>query len=157
MTRETRLLRFLLVLMLLALVLGCGLLYGLGLEEAQAAPELAHLRLPLYVAAVMGLVPVVLAITSVFAFLGAVDDGAAFSSRTVEILRRLRLLIGVFAGYIVVGLVGFTVATGLLHPTLVFLWCVVEVAALFLFTMVALLERIFVVALELSEDSELTV
>ena len=33
----------------------------------------------------------------------------------------------------------------------------VEEAALFLFTMVALLERIFVAALALSEDSELTV
>jgi hypothetical protein len=157
MTRETRTLRFLLVLLLLALVLGCGLLYGLSLEEAQAAPELAHLRLPVYVAAVVALVPVVLAITAVYAFLGAVDEGAAFSARTVEILRRLRLLIGVFAGYLVLGLLGFWIATGLVHPTLVFLWCVVEVAALFLFTMVALLERIFVAALALSEDSELTV
>ena len=150
-------LRFLLVLLALALVLACGLLYGLSLEEAQAAPELAHLRLPIYVATVLGFVPVVMAIASVFAFLKAVDEGAAFSSRTLEILRRLRLLIGVFAGYLVCALVGSTVATGLLHPTLVFLWCVVESAALFVFTLVALLERVFAVALELSEDSELTV
>ena len=157
MTRETRLLRFLLMLLLLAIMLSCGLLYGLSLEEAQASPELAHLRLPIYVAAVVAFVPVVASITSVFAFLEAVDDGAAFSTRTIEILRRLRLLIGVFAGYLVLGLAGFMAATGRVHPTLIFLWCVVEVAALFLFTMVVLFERIFVVALELSEDSELTV
>src|SRR4051794_17675692 len=124
MTRETRILRWLLGLLLLALVLGCGLLYGLSLEEAQARPELAHLRLPVYIAAVGGILPVVAAIMSVFGFLTAVDEGAAFSERTVEILRRLRLLIGVFAGYLVIGLVGLAVATGLPHPTLLFLWCV---------------------------------
>src|SRR3954464_9743159 len=122
MTRETRLLRFLLVLILAGVVLGCGLLYGLSLEDAQAPPEFAHLRLPIYLAAVVGVVPVVVAIASVFAFLGAVDDGAAFSARTVEILRRLRLLLGIFAGYLVFGLIGFTVATGLVRPTLLFLW-----------------------------------
>ena len=60
----------------------------------------------------MGLVPVVLAITAVYDFLGAVDEGAAFSAGTVEILRRLRRLIGVFVGYLVLGPVGFCIATG---------------------------------------------
>jgi hypothetical protein len=157
MTRETRFLRFLLVLLLSVLVLSCGFLYVLSLESARNAPELAYLRLPVYFAAVVGLVPVVAAIRGLFAFLGAVDDGAAFSPRTVEILRRIKALIGIFAGYLIVGLVGFWAATGLMHPTIFFAWFVLEVAALFLFTMVALLTRIFVVALELREDNELTV
>jgi hypothetical protein len=157
MTRETKFLRFLLVVLLFVLVLGCAFLYGVSLESAQNWPELAHLRLPVYIAAVVGLVPMVAAIRSLFDFLGAVDDGAAFSARTVEILRRMRLLIGIFAGYLVLGLVGLWAATGLMHPTILFAWLVLEVAALFLFTMVALLERIFVVALELREDNELTV
>jgi hypothetical protein len=157
MTRETTFLRFLLGTLLFVLFLGCLFLYGLSVEEAQTSPDLAHLRVPVYIAVVVGLLPVVAAIRSLFDFLGAVEDGAAFSARTVEILRRMRLLIGVFAGYLVLCLVGFWAATGRMHPTLLFAWFVVEVAALFLFTMVALLERIFVVALELREDNELTV
>ena len=161
MIRETRVLRFLLVLLLLGLVLGCGLLYVLSLESAQAWPELAHLRLPVYLAALAGFVPVVLASRSVFDLLEAVDRGAAFSARTVEILRRLRLLGGVVAGCLGLGFVGFWVATGLMHPTLVFLWFVAEVAALFVVTLVALLERLLerllVAALEPGRDSALTV
>jgi hypothetical protein len=157
MIRETRVLRFLLVLLLLGLVLGCGLLYVLSLESAQAWPELAHLRLPVYLAALAGFVPVVLASRSVFDLLEAVDRGAACSARTVEILRRLRLLGGVVAGCLGLGFVGFWVATGLMHPTLVFLWFVAEVAALFVVTVVALLERLLVAALEPGRDSALTV
>lgn len=44
-----------------------------------------------------------------------------------------------------------------MHMTLLFAWIVLGVAALFLFTVVALFERIFHVALELRHDSELTV
>src|SRR5688572_28934066 len=119
MTWETKTLRFLLVTLLLGLLLGCGLLYGFSLESAQVWPELAHLRLPLYLAVIAGIVPVVVAITCAFDVLEAVDRGAAFSARTVEILRRCRLSMGVVAGYLVLGLVGFEAATGLLHPTLV--------------------------------------
>jgi hypothetical protein len=147
MTRETTFLRCLLVTLLLGLVLGSGLLYAFSLESAQAWPELAHLRLPAYVAVLVGLVPVVAAIRSVFDFLAAVDRGAAFSARTVEILRRFRLCMGVLAGYAALGIAGFWVAAGLMHPTLVLLWLAVEGAALFLFTLAALLERIVVGAL----------
>src|SRR5688572_23314485 len=124
MLRETRFLRFLLALLLLGLVLGCGLLYVLSLESAQAWPELALLRLPVYLALLVGVVPVVMASRSAFDLLEAVDRGAAVSARTAEILRRLRLLGGGFAGYLVLAPVGFWVATGLMHPTLVFLWFV---------------------------------
>ena len=157
MTRETRLLRFLLVLFLLGLVLGGGLLYALGLESAQAWPELAHLRVPVYLAALVGGVPVVLVVMSVFDFLDAVDRGAAFSLRTVEILRRVRVLVGVLAGYLALGFVGFWVAADLMHPTLVLLWLAVEGAAVFLVTLLALLERILVGALGRRQDVELPV
>jgi hypothetical protein len=157
MTRQTTILRSLLGMLLLGLVLGCGWLHGLSLESADASPELAHLRLPVLLAVLAGLVPVVMAIKAVFDFLEAVDRGATCSARTVEILRRLRLLLGVFAGYLALGFGGFWGATGLMHPTLVLLWFVLEVAALFLFAMVALLEQILVDALELRQDDELTV
>lgn len=59
------------------------------------------------------------------------------------------MLIGVFAGYMVLYLVGAWAAMQFMHPTLLFLWFAVEVAALFLVTLVALLERIVPVSLEL--------
>lgn len=68
-----------------------------------------------------------------------------------------RLLIGVFAGYLVLFLVGAWAAMRLMHPTLLFFWFAVEVAALFLFALVALLERIFSVAREVRVDRDLTV
>jgi hypothetical protein len=75
MIRETKFLRFLLVLLLLGLVLGCGLLHVLSLESAQAWTGLAHLRLPVHLAALAGLVPVVMAITSVFDLVGRSTEG----------------------------------------------------------------------------------
>jgi hypothetical protein len=157
MTWETRLLRLLLVLILAVLALAGGLLYLLSRESAQNWPELAHLQVPLYVAVLVGFIPVVVAIALVFDFLKVIDQGEAFSVRAVQILHRLRLLIGVFAGYLVLFLAGAWVAMQLMHPTLLFGWFAVEVAALFLFTLVALLERIFSVAPELRSDRELTV
>src|SRR3712207_4520684 len=100
MTRETRFLRVLLVLLLVVVFATCAALYAISLESASAAPELAYLRVPLYLAVVAAFVPVVMAVKAVFAFLGAVDDGQAFSERTVEVLRRLTVLVGVFAGYV---------------------------------------------------------
>ena len=157
MTRETITLRVLLGMLLFALLLGAGLLYLASLESARNWPELAHLRLPTYVAVMAGLVPVIVAVKIVFDFLTVVEDGEAFSAETLMLLRRLRLLIGGFAGYFALGLAGFWTLSGLMHPTLLFAWIVLEIAALFLFTVVALFERIFGVALELREDNELTV
>lgn len=157
MTYETKLLRFLLVLFLLVLALGCGLLYLISLESARNWPTLAHLQLPVFGAMVVGLVPVVLAVKSMFDVLNVMDRGDEFSTRTVQILRRMRLLVGVFAGYFALGFVAFWIATGLMHPTLIFAWLALEVAALFLFTVTSLLVRIFAVASELRQDKELTV
>jgi hypothetical protein len=155
MPRHTSALRFLLALLLLALVLGSGLLYGFSLESARAWPELAHLRLPVYLAALVGCVPLVVAIRSVVDFLGLVDGGAAFSARTVEVLRRFRLSVGAFAGCLGLGSMVFWVATDLMHLTLVFLWFVAEVAALTVCAMAALLERLL--ARALAQDTALTV
>jgi hypothetical protein len=154
MTRLTRILRFLLALLLLGLVVGCGLLYAFSLEAARAWPELAHLRLLLYAAALVALVPVAAAVKPAFDLLELVDRGAAFSDRSAEVLRRLRLLTGTFAGCLGLGFVGFQVATGVLHPTLVFIWFVAQVAALFLCTLVALIERLLVAALRRRQDDE---
>jgi hypothetical protein len=161
MTRETRFLRVLLVMFLFGLVLALGLLYIISLDLAAAFPEVAHLRLPIYVAVLVGLTPVIVAVKVVFDFLSVVDQGEAFSVQTVRLLRRLKLLLGITAAYLVLGLVGVSAATwvamGQMIPSSLLVWFAGEVVTLFLFTLVALLERLFAAALELRQDNELTV
>lgn len=154
---QTKLLRVLLCMAMFALLLGCGLLFLVSLDAARNWPAFAYLRLPVYIAIVVGLTPIVGAIKSAFDFLTIVDNGDVFSADTIRILRRIRLLIGVFAAYFTLGLVAFWITTRLMHPTLLFEWFALEIAALFLFTMLALLERLFTAALELRQDNELTV
>ena len=155
--RHTLVLRMLLVLLLIVLVLLSGLLYIVSLDLAAQYPELAHLRMPIYVAVLIGLLPVVVAVQVVFALLRVIDQGGAFSLRTVVLLRRLSMLFGFAAGYLVLGLVGVWLAIGQMHLSILFGWFAAEVVALFLFTLAALLGRLFAAALELRQENELTV
>ena len=61
----------------------------------------------------VGFVPVIVAIKVVFDFLGVVDEGEAFSARSVGLLRRLKLIFAIIAAYEVLGFVGISVATAL--------------------------------------------
>ncbi len=161
MMREARLLRVLLVMLLVCLALASGLIYIVSLDLAAVYPEVAHLRLPMYVAVLVGLVPIVVAVKVVFDLLGVVDEGEEFSTRTVRLLRRLKVLVGITAAYLLVGLVGVWVAVwvamGQQKASMFLLWFAAEVVSLFLYTLVALLERLFAAALELRQDNELTV
>jgi hypothetical protein len=161
MTRETRLLRVLLVMFLVGLVLASGLLYIVSLDLAAVYPKLADLRLPVFVAVLVGFVPVIVAVKVVFDFLSVVDQGEAFSIRTIRLLRRLKMLIGITAAYLTLGLAGVWVAAwvamGQTKGSMLLGWFAAEVVTLFLYTLVALLERLFSVALELRQDHELTV
>lgn len=151
----------LLVMFLVGLVMASGLIYVVSLDLAAVYPELAHLRLPIFVAVLVGLVPMIVAVKVVFDLLGVVDLGEAFSLLTVRLLRRLKVLFGITAGYLVLGLVGVSVAIwaamGRTHLSILLGWFAAEVVALFLFTLAALLERLFAAALELRQDNELTV
>ena len=161
MTRETRLLRALLVMFLVGLVMASGLLYIISLDLAAAYPELAHLRLPIYVAVLVGLAPVIVAFKVVFDLLRVVDQGEAFSLQTVRLLQRLKVLFGITAAFEVLSLAGVLVAVevamGQTNAYMLLPWFAAEVVTMFLFTLVALLERLFAAALELRQDNELTV
>jgi len=158
--RETTILRVLVMTFLVGLVLGSGLIYIVSLDLAETYPKVAHLRMPVYVAVLVGLVPVVVAVKVVFDLLNVVDRGDAFSTRTVRLLRRLKVLLGITAAYEVLGLVGVWVAAwvsmGQTKAYLLLPWFAAEVGTLFLFTLLALLERLFA-ALELRQNNELTV
>src|SRR5665647_2061 len=104
----------------------------------------------------------IVAVKVVFDLVGVVDQGEAFSLRTVRLLRRrLKVLVGITAAYEVLGLVGVlvavSVAMGQTKGQMLLPWFAAEVVTLFLFTLVALLERLFAAALELRQDNELTV
>lgn len=154
---ETRLLRLLSIVLLFAALLACGFLYLLSLEYAQNWPTLSHLRVPIYGGALVGLLPFTGAIVLVFRFSREVDLGNEFSTYAIQILRRIRLLIGVFAGYLALAIAGFWVTTGLMHPTILFAWFVAEISTLFLFTLVALSERTLAVALDRLEADRVDV
>ena len=158
---QTKLLRVLLVIFLVGLVLASGLLYIVSLDSAALYPELAHLRLPIYVAVLVGLVPTIVAVKVVVDLLRVVDQGEAFSPRTVQLLQRLKVLFGITAAYLVLGLAGVSVAIwsamGRTHLSILLGWFAAEVVVVFLFTLVALLERLFAAALALRQDNELTV
>ena len=161
MTRQTKRLRVLLVMFLAGLVMASGVLYIASLDYAALYPELAGLRLPIYIAVLVGLGPMIVAVKVVFDLLRVVDLGEAFSLRTVRLLRRLKGLFGITVAYLVLGLVGVSVAIwvamGQTKAYMLLPWFAAEVVTLFLFTLVGLLERLFSAALELRQDNELTV
>ena len=123
--------------------------------------KLAHLRLPIYVAVLVSLVPVIVAVKVVFDFLGVVDQGEAFSARSVGLLRRLKLIFAIIAAYEVLGFVGISVATlvamGQTNAFMFLGWFAAEVVGLFLFVVFALLERLLATALKLRRENELTI
>ena len=138
-----------------------GLLCIVSLDLAAAFSDVAHLRLPIYFAVLVSLVPAAMGVKVVFDLLRVVDQGEAFSARTVRLLRRLKALVGITAAYEVLGLAGVLVAVevamGQTNAYMLLPWFAAEIMTLFLFTLVALLERLFGAALELRRDNELTV
>lgn len=151
-------LRALLVALLLGLVMACGLLYITSLDLADTYPEVAHLRMPIIIAVFLGLIPMPFAVRLMFEFLKLVDRDDAFSDDTVRLLRHLESLFAITAAYLTVGFIGVSVAflpQGV--PSALLLWLSGEVALLFLFTLTALLKRLFAKAQALRQDNELTV
>lgn len=78
-------------------------------------------------------------------------------TRFLQLLRLLKVFFGITAAYEVLGFAGVWVAIGQAKPYLLLPWIAAEFVTLFLFTLVALLERLFVVALGLRQENELTV
>jgi uncharacterized membrane protein len=158
MSRYTGLLRLLLALVTVVVAMGCGLLYVVSLDLAASYPEVAHLRVPIFLAVVACLVPGLVAVHALWMFLGLVDRDEAFSEGTVRLLRRIRLCFGAMAACLLVSVVAVCLALlPLQSPSVPLAWFGGEVVAVFLFTFAALLERLFSNAVELRQDNELTV
>lgn len=143
--------------LLFLVALSAGLLYLASEEMARIYEEVAHLQIPVYVACLVGSIPVVTGILLAFRFLRLVDVGEAFSQETVQLFRRLRLLLVITGVYMLVGLIGVMVAAGDMTPGVIILWFAAEVVVVFLITVAALMEGLFSKAYEFREETELTV
>lgn len=157
MKRNTTMLRSLLVV-LLVLLLGALTVVGiLAADSAGGYPEYAHLAWPTYIGILLGFVPVVLALWRMYLLAGLVARDEAFSPSTVLEIHRIKQYIVWFIAWFFAGAVAFRIAFDFIGPVVGALWLILEVAATFLFVVVAILERLFASAVELREDVDLTV
>src|SRR5690606_38892366 len=100
--------------------------------------------------------PVFTGMAVTWRLLAVIDRGDAFSDDALRRLRTLRWLIAAAAIWFTLGLIGMLML-GLGHPSVVIVWFSAEAVGLFLFTLVALLERLFASGMDYRTDSELTV
>lgn len=157
MRRQTMLLRALLVALTL-LLLGALVVIGLIANESRLdLPQYAALAWPTYIGIVLGFVPVGLALLRMYALAGYVERDEAFSADTVRAIHRIKRYIVWFIGWFFAGMIAFRVAFGFAGPAIGAIWLFLEVAALFLFAVVAILERLFAAAVALREDVDSTV
>lgn len=151
-------LRALLVLLALGAALAYFVLYLLSLDLAASYPPLAHLQLPLFLAAVLAGIPAAVALAALWRFATLVGRGEGFSPETVRLLRLMRNCFAVLAIYLLVAFVATTVAmaTGQ-NPGVFLAWCAGEVISVFLFTFAAVMVRLFDNATQMRQEHELTV
>ncbi|WP_156250078.1 DUF2975 domain-containing protein [Pseudactinotalea terrae] len=152
----TRTLRVLLIALVFVVLLGLVVLFQLGDETARQFPEVARWTTPVFLGIALGTVPVFAGMTVTWGLLTVIDRGEAFSDDAIRRLRTLRLLIAASAVWFTIGLIGM-LALGLGHPSVLIVWFAAEAVGLFLFTLVALLERLFASGARYRTDSELTV
>lgn len=156
-TDRTFLVRVMLALLLVGIVVGVGVLYLLSEESVRIYPELSHLQIPIFIAVIIGLIPILLGILATFSFLKLVDRGEAFSRTTAALFRRLKFLLGLTAGYLILGFFGVAVAVGQVHPGGLLVLLGGLIVVLFLLALASLLEELFADARELRAEREATI
>jgi len=130
----------------------------IGMKISEQYPVLAHLRLPLFIAAVVAAIPSLVALHALWSFASLVASGEAFSPRAVALLRRIRNCFAVTAAYLLVAFTAVTIAMQPGQSPSVFLAFVVgEIISLFLFTFAAIMVGLFDNATSLREENALTV
>jgi len=138
----TRLLRVLIVVFAAGLAVGILMLHWLSLDVAQTYPEVAHLRAAAFWAAVVGLVPLVVAAGGMWHFLTFVDRGEAFSAASSRLLRQVSAVFLALAVYIPVAALVLGGAVPQSNPTLTLAVIGAESVAVFLMAACALLARL---------------
>lgn len=152
----TTALRALLLALGFVVLFGLLVLYQLGDETAHQFPEVAQWTMPVFLGITLGTAPVFAGMAVTWRLLTVIDRGEAFSGAALRHLRTLRLLIAAAAAWFTLGMIGMVVL-GVGHPGVVGVWFAAEAVGLFLFTLVALLERLFASGMSYRTDSELTV
>ena len=157
MKRNTTMLRSLLVILFVLLLAALTIVGILAVDSAHGYPEYAHLAWPTYISILLGFVPVVLALWRMWKLASLVARDAAFTGATVMEIHRIKQYIVWFMAWFFVGSIAFRIAFGFVGPVVGAIWLLLEVAAAFLFAVVAILELLFASAVALREDAELTV
>jgi hypothetical protein len=158
MRASTVALRGLLAILAVGALLAYAALYAVSLDLAESYPPLAHLRVPLFLAAVAAGVPAAVALAALWRFASLVARGEGFSASTVRLLRLMRNCFGVLAVYLLVAFIATTVALAPGQSPGVFLaWCASEVIAVFLFAFAAVMVGLFTNAAEMRVENDLTV
>lgn len=151
-------LRVLLVMLAVGVVLAYLMLYIVSLDLAASYPTLAHLRVPLFVASLVAGVPAAIALGALWLFTALVASGEGFSTAAVRHLRLMRNCFGVMAAYLLLAFIATTIALAPGQSPGVFLaWCASETVALFLFTLIAVMVKLFDNATAVRHEHELTV
>lgn len=151
-------LRALLVLLGMGALLAYAVLYLFSADMAASYPSLAHLQVPLFLAAVVAGVPAAVALVALWRFASLVSRGEGFSPSTVRLLRLMRNCFGALAVYLLVAFIATTIAMAPGQNPGVFLaWCAGEVIAVFLFTFAAVMVGLFDNGAEMRLENELTV
>jgi hypothetical protein len=151
-------LRASLVLLGVGMLGALAIVYAVGDSIAREFPEVEHLLVPVFVAIVIGTVPVLAGIITVWQLAQlATVPSAAFSTRTLGLLRRLRLLVLVTCAYLAIGFLGTWALAGNMSPGVLLLWIALESMGIFAISLVSLLEQLFRRGVEFRVDSELTV
>lgn len=151
-------LRGVLVAVLVASFAACGLVLIVTVDLSASYPRVAALQVPIAVAALLGLLPVLAGVAVPFRLVTLIDQGEAFSTATVRLLRALKRLAASVAVY---GCIGFVALWTALQPdespSLFLAWLGAETVAMFFYALLAVIERLFGEALELRQDSDVTV
>jgi hypothetical protein len=151
-------LRALLVVLAVGALLAYAVLYVVSADMAASYPPLAHLQIPLFLAAVAAGIPAAVALGALWRFASLVARGEGFSASTVRLLRLMRNCFGVLAVYLLMAFVATTLAMAPGGSPGVFLaWCASEVIAVFLFTFAAVMVGLFDNAAEMRVENEMTV
>ncbi|GAA1886373.1 DUF2975 domain-containing protein [Lapillicoccus jejuensis] len=136
-------LRVLVLLLAAGGALAYGVLYVVSEDLAATYPAQAHLRLPFFLAALGAGVPVAVALVALRRFATLAARRAASSAETLALLTMLRDTFAVLAVYLLAAFVAVSVALAPEQSPTVFLaWSGVEVPAVLLAVLAALVRRL---------------
>jgi hypothetical protein len=111
-------------------------------ESERQYPHYAHLGWPMYIAIMVGFVPVFLGIAQVWRFVALAGQGAGHSPRAVAALRNVTRCALAVSAWFTAGVFGWGIATQGMDPPFITFWLAVNIPTWFVILSSALLTRV---------------